>query len=166
MKVLLVANNPNAHVPNEGYDLYVHFNNHIHWGKTPEDKSIVGVRKNSETDKHKSFRYRKNPDGSPHTVVPGEDKIVAIGWTSDVRKINADIPLMCLEEVPDYPQGHSATSGYAAIYYYLNRGHEVFLCGFNLPEASYYKTTKLHLPDLETDMIESMIAMGTIARHH
>jgi hypothetical protein len=166
MKVLLVANNPNAHVPNGGYDLYVHFNNHIHWGKTPEDKSIVAVRKNSETEKHKSFRYTKNSDGSPRTIVLPEEKIVAIGWTSDVRKINADISLMALEEVPDYPKGHSATSGYAAIHYYLNRGHEVFLCGFNLLEASYYKTTKLHLPDFETDMIRLMIAEGLIARHN
>jgi hypothetical protein len=166
MRVVLIANNPNADVPNDGYDLYVHFNSAIHWGKTPDDKSIVGVRKNSETDKHKSFRYTKNSDGSPHAVVPGEDKIVAIGWTSDVRKINADIPLMGLEEVPDYPEGHSATSGYAAIHYYLNRGHEVFLCGFKLSEASYHKTTKLHLPDFETDMIDVMIGMGIIARHN
>jgi hypothetical protein len=95
-----------------------------------------------------------------------DEKIVAVGWTKDIRPLHPEIPIIGVEEVGHYPEKHSATSGYAAIHYYLNRGHEVFLCGFKLSEASYYKTTKLHLPDFETDMIESMIAMGMIARHY
>lgn len=166
MRVLLIANNPNADVPNDGYDLYVHFNSAIHWGKTPEDKSIIGVRKNSENNKHKNFHYTKDLNLKPYYLDVPDDKIVAIGWTKDIRPLHPDIPIIGLEEIDHYPEGHSATSGYAAIHYYLDRGNDVYLCGFNLPEASYYKTTKLHLPDFETDMIEAMIAMRIIARHY
>jgi hypothetical protein len=166
MRVLLIANNPNANVPNDGYDFYVHFNSAIHWGKTPEDKSIIGVRKNSENEKHKNFHYTKDVNLKPYYLDVPTDKIVAVGWTKDIRPLHPDIPIIGVEEVGDYPKKHSATSGYAAIHYYLNRGHEVYLCGFKLSEASYYKTTKLHLPDFETDMIDVMIGMGIIARHN
>lgn len=166
MRVLLIANNPHANVPSEGYDLYVHFNSAIHWGKTPEDKSIVAVRKNSENNKHRNFHYTKDVNLKPYYLDIPTDKIVAVGWTKDIRPLHPEIPIIGVEEVPEYPDGHSATSGYAAIHYYLNRGHEVTVCGFKLSEASYYKTTKLHLPDLEMDMVEAMIGMGIIDRHH
>ena len=166
MRVVLIANNPHANVPTEGYDLYVHFNSAIHWGKTPEDQSIIGVRKNSENEKQGSFHYTKDLNLKPYYLDVPTDKIVAVGWTKDIRPLHTDIPIIGLEDVGYYPEKHSATSGYAAIHYYLNKGHEVFLCGFKLSEASYYKTTKLHLPDFETDMIDVMIGMGIIARHN
>jgi hypothetical protein len=160
MKVLLVANNPAVEPPSEGYDLYVHFNSAIHWGKTPEDKSIVGVRKNSENNKHRNFHYTQ----ACYLDIP-DDKIVAIGWTKDIRQLDSEIPIIGVEEVPDYPTGHSATSGFAAIYYYLNRGHEVTVCGFNLKEASYYKKTKLHLPDYETEKLMDLVRDGRVDRY-
>jgi hypothetical protein len=166
MRVLLVANNPKANVPSSGYDLYVHFNSAIHWGKTPEDKSIIGVRKNSENNKHRNFHYTKDLNLKPYYLDVPDEKIVAIGWTKDIRPLHPDIPIIGVEEVEDYPVGHSATSGYAALHYYLNRGHQVTLCGFNLPEASYYKITKLHLPDFETGKIQTMIDRGLIDRHN
>jgi hypothetical protein len=165
MKVLLVANNPAVEPPSEGYDLYVHFNSAIHWGKTPEDKSIVGVRKNSENNKHRNFHYTKDLHLNPYYLDVPDDKIVAIGWTKDIRPLHSEIPIIGVEEVPDYPTGHSATSGFAAIYYYLNRGHEVTVCGFNLKEASYYKKTKLHLPDYETEKLMDLVRDGRVDRY-
>lgn len=165
MKVLLVANNPAVEPPSEGYDLYVHFNSAIHWGKTPEDKSIIGVRKNSENEKNKNFHHTKDLYLNPYYLDVPDDKIVAIGWTKDIRPLHPDIPIIGLEEVPDYPQGHSATSGYAAIYYYLNRGHEVTVCGFDLKKALYYKKTKLHLPDYETEKLMDLVGDGRVDRY-
>jgi len=160
VKVLLVANNPNAEPPSSGFDLYVHFNTMIHWGKTPFDKSIVAVRKNSHNAKMRSFHYNKNE----YIHVPTE-KIIAVGWRQDVLSVDPNIPMIALEVVPDYPKGHSPTSGFAAIYHYLELGHEVTLCGFNLKDASYYETTKLHLPDYEINKIEEMVAEGAVSRY-
>lgn len=145
--------------------MYVHFNSAIHWGKTPEDKSIVGVRKNSENEKHKNFHHTKDLYLNPYYLDVPDDKIVAIGWTKDIRPFHPDIEIMGVEEVPDYPLGHSATSGFAAIYYYLNRGHEVTVCGFNLKEALYYKKTKLHLPDYETEKLMDLVRDGRVDRY-
>jgi hypothetical protein len=165
MRVLLIANNPNADVPSEGYDLYVHFNSAIHWGKTPEEKSIIGVRKNSENNKHRDFHYTKDMNLKPYYLNVPTDKIVAVGWKKDIQDLHPEIPIIDVGEVFDYPEGHSATSGFAAVYHYLNRRHRVTLCGFNLKEASYYAITKLHLPDYEIERLNLMVEEGLIARH-
>jgi hypothetical protein len=165
MKVLLVANNPSADVPSKGYDLYVHFNSAIHWGKTPIKRSIVAVRKNDEVKKNRSFRYTLDKERNPVTLTQPIENIVAVGWLTDVQMIDSRIPIIPVDTVPNYPKGNSPTSGFAAIYHYLSLGDDVTLCGFNLKEASYYKTTKLHLPDYEMEEIDKMIERGVLARH-
>ena len=164
MRVVLIANNPKAEVPTEGYDLYVHFNSAIHWGKTPEDKSIVGVRKNSENNKHQNFHYTKTMDLKPYYLDVPTDKIVAVGWEKDIATLHPDIPIIDVGLVKDYPIGHSATSGFAAIHYYLMMGYDVTICGFDLKKASYYTITKLHLPDYEMAEIDKMLSDGLIVR--
>jgi hypothetical protein len=165
VKVLLIANNPSVEPPDSGFDLYVHFNSAIHWGKTPENKSIIGVRKNDEVKKHRSFRYTLDLERKPITLTQPMERIVAIGWQTDVEVIDSRIPVIALERVPEYPEGHSATSGFAAMHHYLSLGDSVTLCGFNLKEASYYETTKLHLPDYETERIEEMVRDGIVNRY-
>jgi hypothetical protein len=160
VNVLLVANNPDVNPPSFGFDMYVHFNTMIHWGKTPFDKSIVAVRKNARNAKMRSFHYNKNE----YIHVPTE-KIIAVGWRQDVLNINPNIPMIALESVPDYPRGYSPTSGFAAIYHYVSGGHDVTVCGFDLAKADYYKTTGMHLPDYETGKIEKMIDEGIVARY-
>jgi hypothetical protein len=159
VNVLLVANNPSAEVPSSGYDLYVHFNTIIHWGKTPFEKSIVAVRKNAHNEKMRSFHHNKN--GYIHVPT---NKLIAIGWHDDVRSIDQDIEFINLLVVPNYRKGYSPTSGFTAIYYYLERGDNVTLCGFDLTQAHYYKTTGLHLPDYEISEIEKMVEAGIVDR--
>ena len=59
MKILLISSNPDAKVPNEGYDLYVHFTSAVHWGKTPWDKSAIAVRKFIKVERANSFRFKR-----------------------------------------------------------------------------------------------------------
>jgi hypothetical protein len=165
VKVLLVANNPNAVVPSLGYDLYVHFNSAIHWGKTPINQSIIAVRKNAENKKHGSFHYTTDGMRKPYYLDVPTYKLVAVGWADDVRTVDKNIPIIALECVPFYQKGKSPTSGFAAIHHYLALGEEVTLCGFDLPKASYYETTKLHLLDYETGKINEMVEGGIIDRH-
>jgi hypothetical protein len=108
----------------------------------------------------RSFHYNKNE----YIHVPTH-KLIAVGWRQDVLTVDSNIPMIALEVVPDYPKGHSPTSGFAAIYHYIGRGDVVTLCGFNLKEASYYQTTRLHLPDYEIEKINEMVEGGVVARH-
>jgi hypothetical protein len=160
VKVVLIANNPEANVPASGFDLYVHFNRAIHWGKTPADKSLVAVRVNEHNRKHKSFLYTSGGK----LDVPRE-KIIAVGWPRGVREIDPDIDFIDLRVVNNYATGHSPTSGFAAIAHYLSLGDKVTLSGFDLTKASYYETTKLHLPDFEIGIIDHMVARGEIDRY-
>jgi hypothetical protein len=165
VKVILIANNPEASVPSSGFDLYVHFNSAIHWGKTPEEKSIIGVRVNKEVKKHRSFRHTMDGELKPFVLSQPIEKIVAVGWQQDVQLIDPCIPIIALETVPNYPAGHSATSGFAAIHHYLSLGDKVTLSGFDLSKASYYNKTKLHLPDWEMEKVTEMIEAGIVDRY-
>jgi hypothetical protein len=164
MRVLLVANNPEAQPPADGYDLYVHFNTPIHWGETPLDKSIVAVRKNPTVVRRRSFQCRKNLEGKVFKLNVPLSKIVAVGWVDECRAIDPHIEIIPCDGVK-YPAGQSPTSGYAAIHYYVNRGDKVYLCGFDLEKARYYHTTKMHNPDYEIHNIDKMVSAGLIHRH-
>lgn len=165
MRVVLIANNPNANVPSEGYDLYVHFNTTIHWGKTPDDKSIVVARVNKAVKDNQSFGWSMTGNKKIVKIPARDDQILACGWREDCNAIDPERPALLCDGV-EYPNKQSPTTGYVAIHHYLENGHEVYLCGFDLKSAAYYATTKLHNPDFEIDMIDVMIGMGIIARHN
>jgi len=154
MKVCLIASNPNANVPTEGYDLYVHFNSATHFHKTPKDKSIIAVRKAKEIEAARSFR------AYPNTTDP-TTPIIAIGWRNEVNAFFMKYPQSKTEMMPidgtPYPEGNSPTSGWVAIWYYLLRGYDVTVCGFDLKVAPYYTTTRLHLPDYEIEGLKKLI---------
>jgi len=165
MRVVLIANNPHANVPSEGYDLYVHFNSAIHWGKTPDDKSVIIVRINQVVKDKRSFFWTLDGNGNKVELTARNNQIIACGWREDCMKINATKPRVLCDEI-EYPEKQSPTTGFAAMYHYLDCNYDVFLCGFDLASASYYEKTKLHNPDYEIKQIELMIAEGLVARHN
>jgi hypothetical protein len=163
VKVLLIANNPNA-IPVEGdFDLYVHFNHAFHWGKVPKEKSIVCSRERKQVKEKNSFLWTATSDGDFYKIPARDEQIWAIGWKGPVEKIDATRKRIPLEGVP-YPKGGSPTSGYAALHYFLNQGDEVYLSGFNLKVASYYHSTKIHRPDFELLETDKMLEAGIIFR--
>jgi len=164
MKVLLIANNPKANVPNEGYDLYVHFNSAPFWGVTPINQSIVINRLGDVVRSKKSFMYQAAHNGSIVRLSAPDEKVWACGNERLCREIEPN-RFVCPNVDIDYPKGHSATTGYVAISFFVKRGDKVHLCGFNLKEASYYQTTRLHLPDYEIEKINEMVERGIVARH-
>lgn len=160
MKVLLIANNPAAIVPATGFDLYVHFNIAIHWGKTPADQSLIAVRKAGDVVKAGSFRCYPNTVSAP--------RIVAIGWKRDVEAFFQKHPaerrkMIDVAEAP-CPPNQAPTSGWAAIHHYLKRKHQVSVCGFDLKVASYYHTTRLHNMDYEIRALAEMVSDGKVER--
>ena len=152
-------------MPGEGYDLYVHFNSAIHWGKTPDEKSLIAVRVNQIVKNKNSFRWTINPAGQIIELTARNDQIVACGWRADCMAINPTKQMLLCDGI-EYPEKQSPTSGFVAMYHYLDNGDDVYLCGFDLKDASYYKTTMLHNPDYEIKQLELMIAEGFIGRHN
>lgn len=163
MKVLLIANNPDVLPILGDYDLYVHFNHAVHLNKVPLEKSVVCSRECWAVQKMQSFQYSATYGNKLYKIPAPDKQIWAMGWKDVVSKIEPNRPLIDLDSVP-YVKGKSPTSGYAAIHYFLNRGDEVFLSGFNLKVASYYKSTKIHLPDYEMEKTKEMLEAGIIFR--
>ena len=163
MKVLLIANNPNVTPLGKDFDLYVHFNHARHWGKVPKEKSIVCNRVTKPVRILGSFRWTYAEAGSKEFYkIPAKDEQVwAVGWKALVESIDSKRKRIPLEGIP-YPDGHSPTSGYATIHFFVNQGDEVYLCGFDLKNAPYYNKTKLHRPDFELKEIEKMLESKTI----
>ena len=160
MKVLLIANNQAAIVPATGFDLYVHFNIALHWGKTPASQSLIAVRKAGDVVKAGSFRCY------PNTL--SASRIVAIGWRRDVEAFFLKHPaerreIIDVAEAPCPPK-QAPTSGWAAIHHYLNRKHQVSVCGFDLKAASYYLTTRLHNMDYEIRALAELVKDGKVER--
>lgn len=160
MKVLLIANNPAAVVPRSGFDLYVHFNIAMHWGKTPIENSLIAVRKAGDVVKACSFRCY------PNTL--SVSRIVAIGWRRDVEAFFMKYPwerreIIDVAEAPCPPK-QSPTSGWAALHHYLKRGHQVTVCGFDLKSASYYHTTRLHNMDFEINSLTELVNEGKVTK--
>jgi hypothetical protein len=162
MRVLLIANNPDVPPIVGDYDLYVHFNHAIHLDKVPLEKSIVCSRECWAVQKMQSFQYSATYGNKLYKIPAPDKQIWALGWEKVVRQVDATRKLIPLDGVP-YPNG-SPTSGYAAIHYFLNNGDEVFLSGFNLKVASYYRSTKLHKPDWEIEETQKMLQQGVIRR--
>lgn len=153
MKVILIASNPEADVPSSGYDLYVHFTSAPHIAKTPYCKTVMAVRKFIGVVNAKSFRWNE-----PAKSV---QKVMAVGWPDDVRTVDKDIELIDLNETP-YIKGKSPTSGMAATYHFLNRGHEVTWCGFDLSKARRYDMGGVHAWVHERQMQVEMVEKGVV----
>jgi hypothetical protein len=161
MKVCLIASNEAANAPTEGYDLYVHFNGAKHIDKTPKDKSVIAVRKAHTVDSARCFRPYPNTQDQ---AIP----VMAIGWRQELETFfhkypDARVDIMPIDGTP-YPEGNSPTSGWVALWYYLLRGHEVTVCGFDLKAAPYYSTTHLHLPDYEIGGLQKLIDKGDVKK--
>jgi len=153
MKILLISSNPDAKVPNEGYDLYVHFTSAPHLDKTPFDKTIMAVRKFIGVVKAGTYRWNE-----PAKRVK---KVISVGWPDDVRSVDPNIELIDLSETP-YPVGKSPTSGMAATYHFLNRGHEVHWCGFDLSKVPRFGKGGVHAWYHEYGMQRELIESGRV----
>jgi hypothetical protein len=154
MKVCIVANNPNVcHIPDE-YDVYVHFNWANNFALTPNSKSILAMRYNKIMQELKRVAY--------HDYSHYAKKIIAIGGVEEIRKIDQEVEIIDTLSSPA-PEGQKPfpTSGFAAIHYYLNKGYDVTICGFDIEKALYYGRTR-HPLDWEKEQIAKMISEGTI----
>lgn len=153
MKVLLISSNPKAKVPNTGFDMYVHFNDAKHWGKTPKDKSIIAVRRMLVAEKAGTFSYLP--------IHKEAKEVWAIGWKDDVKSIDAEIKYIDLAIVP-YKEGKSPTSGMAATYHFLDQGDEVYWCGFDLTKSPRFNGGGVHDWLHEREMQLQLIADGIV----
>ena len=155
MKILLIASNPDATIPDDDFDFYVHFNKGINFRKTPPEKSVMFVRTSPRVDEAGSFYYslasRKIPS------------VFAMGYLEDIKKVDTEISYIPIDDIP-YPEGHNPTSGWAAIQYLLNLKYEIYVCGFDLKSAWYYGRKSGHLFDYEINELENLISNGLVFR--
>ena len=162
MKTLLIANNPAVQPTAGNYDLYVDFNHAMYWDLVPADKSIVCSRERPPVQKAQSFTALYRVDGLYGKHIPDE-QIWPMGWEKIVRAIQPKGPIIALDPVP-YPKGQSPTTGYAALHHFMTAGYEVYLCGFDLKNSTFYHTTRLHAPDFEIEEIDRLEKAGMIFR--
>jgi hypothetical protein len=144
MRVLLMSSNPEARVPKDEYDLYVHFNSSKHFHKTPPDKSIVVVRQRPHIENPNvvchaacEFSCYKKLGNCDHECTVGiKPKLVmVVGWKKNLSEFQ-DLRPIYLDRIK-YPQGREPTSGFAAINYFTRRRIRVTVCGFDLSVAPY-----------------------------
>ncbi len=156
MKICLVANNPEVcHIPDE-YDVYVHFNWGNNFGLTPPNKNIMAMRYNKFSVKLGRMDC--------HNYSTFAKETIAIGIPSLIRKIDSKIEIIDTTIIPCPPGEKSyPTSGFAAIHYYLKKGYDVTICGFDIEKALYYKIAS-HPFDWEKEQISKMIEEGIIRR--
>ena len=156
-KICLVANNPHVcHIPDE-YDLYVHFNWANNFALTPVHKNIMAMRYNKLTQQSGRIRWHDYCDYAKETI--------AIGIPSLIQKLDKKIEIIDTTQIP-CPEGTQPfpTSGFAAIHYFLKKGYDVTVCGFDIEKAIYYKTIKKHPLDWEKEQIALMVEQGKIKR--
>lgn len=154
MKICIVANNPHVcHIPDE-YDLYVHFNWANNFALTPVHKNIMAMRYNNLAKSLKKMKWHDYCDYAKETI--------AIGVPSLIRKIDSRIGIIDTTETPCPPGSKPyPTSGFAAIHFYLKKGHEVTICGFDITKAIYYKRSR-HPLEWERKEIAKMVKEGAI----
>ena len=154
MKICLVANNPNICKIPQDYDLYVHFNWANNFALTPPKKNIMAMRYNSLMEKVEKVKW--------HDYCTYAKQTIAIGIPSLIRKIDQKIEIIDTTIMPSPPgQKPYPTSGFAAIHYYLNKGYDVTVCGFDIEKAIYYEKSR-HPLDWEKEQIAKMISDGKI----
>jgi len=148
-KICIVANNPHVcHIPDE-YDYYIHFNWANNFALTPVKKNIMAMRYNSLAEQVGRMKW--------HDYCNYAHRTVAIGIPSMIRKIDTKIEIIDTNSMP-HPPGKDPypTSGFAAIHYYLNKGYDVTICGFDIEKAMYYAKSR-HPLDWEKEQIAQMI---------
>jgi len=153
-KICIVANNPHVcHIPDE-YDLYVHFNWANNFALTPGKKNIMAMRYNSLAQQVGRMKW--------HDYCNYAKQTIAIGIPSLIRKIDTKCAIIDTDQTP-HPPGSDPypTSGFAAIHYYLNKGYEVTVCGFDITKAIYYHASR-HPLDWEKEQIAKMVSEGII----
>jgi hypothetical protein len=163
MKVLLVSSNPEAQVPNKGYDLYVHFNSSKHFHKTPAKKSIVTVRQrphivNPDIVCHAACELNcyKNLGHCEHDcfVKTYPQDVFIAGWKENLHHYS-DTKRIYLDFI-EYPPDSEPTTGWAAINYFINKGNEVTVCGFDLKVAPY-RRSKIHNINYEINELKELV---------
>jgi hypothetical protein len=153
-KICLVANNPNVCYIPDDYHFYVHFNWANNFALTPSKKNIMAIRYNALARDLKRVRW--------HDYCQYADHSIAIGVPSMIRKIDARIEIIDTTITPCPPGEKSyPTSGFAAIHYYLKKGYDVTICGFDITKAIYYQRSR-HPLDWEKEQIAKMVAEGII----
>jgi hypothetical protein len=154
MKILLIASNPEAQIPDQDFDYYIHFNKGINFNKTPLEKSVMLVRTSPRVDAVNSFYYSA---ASKKAI-----SVLAMGYYQDIKKIDKNIGYIPIDEIP-YPDGYSPTSGWAAIKYLVDFDYEIYVCGFDLKSAWYYGRKSEHFFDYEIEQLDMLIESGVVA---
>jgi hypothetical protein len=163
MKVLLMSSNPEAKVPENEYDLYVHFNSSKHFHKTPPEKSIIIVRQRSHIANPNIVCHAacelycyKNLGNCDHecSVKISPKSIMVVGWKEKLENFPELKPIY-LDEV-NYSDRFEPTSGWAAIDYFVRHRVRVTVSGFNL-EVAPYRRSKAHHINYEIRGIKRLV---------
>jgi len=150
MRVLLMSSNPEARVPKDEYDLYVHFNSSKHFHKTPPEKSIIIVRQRGHIVNPKvvchaacELHCYKNLGNCDHDCTVGikPKSIMVVGWKERLVDFPELKPIY-LDDI-NYSDKYEPTSGWAAIDYFVKRRVRVTVSGFDL-EVAPYRKSKAH----------------------
>ena len=148
-KICIVANNPRVCNIPDNYDYYVHFNWANNFALTPSKKNIMAMRYNDVAEGLKKMKW--------HHYCNYAYESIAIGDPLVIRKIDKNISIIDTSESPSPPgKAPYPTSGFAAIHFYLQKGYEVTICGFDIEKAIYYHRSG-HPLDWEKDQIANMI---------
>jgi hypothetical protein len=153
MKLLLIASNPSAKIPEDTFDFYIHFNRGINFNKTPLENSAIIVRTSPRVDEYGSFYYSAASRKSKW--------VFAMGYLEDIKKIDKEISYIPIDDI-QYPEGYNPTSGWAAIQYFLFLDYEVYVCGFDLKCAWYYGRKSGHFFDYEIKELDKLIQLGIV----
>jgi len=154
MKICLIANNPRVcNVPDE-YDLYVHFNWANNFALTPGNKNIMAMRYNDLMKRLQRVKW--------HDYCNYAQQTIAIGIPTLIRTIDKNVEIIDTTSMPAPPDTEPyPTSGFAAIHYYLRKGYDVTVCGFDIEKAIYYKRSR-HPLDWEKEQIANLLSEGKI----
>jgi len=153
-KICIVANNPRVcNIPDK-YDYYVHFNWANNFALTPSKKNIMAMRYNDVAEGLKKMKW--------HHYCNYAHSSIAIGDPEVIRKIDTKIPIIDTTKSPTPPgKPPYPTSGFAAIHFYLNKGYDVTICGFDIEKAIYYGKSRHNL-DWEKEEIAKMVKSGIV----
>ena len=153
-KICIVANNPRVcNIPDE-YDYYLHFNWANNFALTPGKKNIMAMRYNDIMETMKKVKW--------HHYCNYAGQTIAIGITSLIRKFDSKVTIIDTAKIPAPPGKDSyPTSGFAGIHYYLSKGYDVTICGFDIEKAIYYHASR-HPLDWEKEQIALLLQQGRI----
>jgi hypothetical protein len=164
--VLLVSSDPRNTLPEQEFDLYVHFNGSIHFDKTPADKSMIITRSRQSCARKDGLHCHQACPNSCYLnigkcnsecKISGNPEVLLVVKQSSSVKITDKIKILDPSTLQSlkYPDDFSPTTGFVAIHYFLEKGYRVSLLGFDLRFLG--KTSGVHDFRYEAEQVDKMI---------